>query len=160
MPIPGVAANRCRHAFLIYQPICVNFSSCQVHLRAFLLFLRTFVRIFSPHPPLSGQISTQNPCKSVKTTVIFHFFRNFYRIYIDTQPPIEYNIYQTMKITIITQKTGITMKPKSTKSKNSPPLAPIYASLFTLHFSCPPQAEKKKPFLCKTNPISGTAGQG
>jgi len=51
------------------------------HLCAFLVFLRTFLRIFSPHPPLAGQIPPQNPCKSVKSTVIFHFFWNFFRTF-------------------------------------------------------------------------------
>jgi hypothetical protein len=37
--------------------ICVHFWSCHVYLCAFLVFLRTFLRIFSPHPPLAAQIS-------------------------------------------------------------------------------------------------------
>jgi hypothetical protein len=53
----------------------------RAHLRAFLVFLRTFLRIFSPHPPLAGQISPQNPCKSAKSAVIFHFFHTFFTFF-------------------------------------------------------------------------------
>jgi hypothetical protein len=33
----------------------------RAHLRAYLVFLRTFVRIFSPHPPLADQIPPKIP---------------------------------------------------------------------------------------------------
>ena len=33
---------------------------CHVYLRAYFVFLRTFLPIFSPHPPLAGQISPKN----------------------------------------------------------------------------------------------------
>ena len=41
----------------------------------------TFLRIFSPHPPLAGQIPPQNPCKLVKSSVIFHFFGHFFTLF-------------------------------------------------------------------------------
>jgi len=43
---------------------------------------------------------------------------NIPRNYVDTQRLIKYNVYQTMKITIITTKTGITMKSSSIKSNS------------------------------------------
>ena len=76
--------------------------------------------IFSPHPPLAGQISPKNPRKTEKYAVIFHFFCNFSRNYVDTQPLIKYNVYQTIEITIIKPKTKITMNANSTKSKLRP----------------------------------------
>jgi len=53
-------------------------------------------------------------------------------------------------------KTGVAYKRKTerhetqlNKIKNPLPLAPIYVSLFTLHFSCPPPADKKNTFYAK-----------
>jgi hypothetical protein len=79
------------------------FWSCQVSLRAYLVFLRTFLRIFSPHPPLAGQISPQNPRKSVKSVVIILFFHTFYR----TFTPHGAGVFGQYKALHLSHTTGV-----------------------------------------------------
>ena len=86
-------------------------------LRAYLIFLRKFLRIFSPHGglsatggPLPGQISPKNPCKSAKSTGFFDFFTHFssfFHTFYRTFPPHCAGVFGQYKALHLSHTTGV-----------------------------------------------------
>jgi hypothetical protein len=84
------------------------------HLRAFLVFLRTFLRIFSPHPPLAGQISPQNrrspkggPLLINEIRGYFPLFLQFFHTFFRTFPPHGAGVFGQYKALHLSHTTGV-----------------------------------------------------